>query len=398
MKVLVVTQHFWPENFRINDLVLGLQEKGHEVTVLTGVPNYPVGDVFPEFQNNPKVFKNYHGIDVYRVPVVPRKKGKAINLILNFLSFAITGLLFGPWKLRCKKFDKIFVFGNSPLTVAIPAILLSKIKRAPICIWVMDLWPETLVSLGVIKKGWQNRIAEKFMSFLYNNCSIVLGQSKSFINSIKPLTKRQVSYFASWSDVSDIKDSFEYNFGETFNIVFAGNMGEAQDFPSILKAAEILKKQNIKAKFLIVGDGRVTEWVTSEIISRGLQDHIALLGRHPVEKMGSLFKQADALFVSLKSDPVFAKTIPGKVQSYLAAGKPILSMMDGEVMRVVQESGAGFAVQAGDYKRLAQNIIELSSFDMQQLKGMGDAASMYYENEFQRDLQLNKLVSFIESS
>ena len=195
MKVLVVSQHFWPENFRVNDLVLGLQERGHEVTVLTGLPNYPVGDIYSEYLDNKEEYSNYQGIEVIRVPVIPRKKGKGINLILNFLSFVFTGLLMSPWKLRGKKFDKVFVFGNSPLTVAIPAILMSKIKKAPICIWVMDLWPDTLVTMGVVKRGIQEKFAKNFVTFIYNNCKLVLGQSHSFVTSIKALTKSKVEYY-----------------------------------------------------------------------------------------------------------------------------------------------------------------------------------------------------------
>ena len=395
MKILVVSQHFWPENFRVNDLVLGLKERGHDVTVLTGLPNYPVGDIFSDYLENKDKYSIFEGIDVVRLPVIPRKKGKSVNLVLNFLSFLFAGLFMSQWKLRGKNFDKIFVFGNSPLTAAIPAILLGKIKKAPICLWVMDLWPDTLITMGVVKKGIQERLAKSFVSFIYNHCELILGQSHSFVSSIKELTKTKVGYFPSWSDVTDNKSELIFDHGDKFNISFAGNMGEAQDFPSIIKAAEFLKNENSNVRFVIVGDGRVTAEVKELIVQKELSGQMILLGRHPVDKMGSLFKQSDALLVTLKSDPVFAKTIPGKVQTYLAAGKPILSMMDGEVQNVVNFSNSGIAVDAGDFEGLAKAAIKLSQSSQYELQSYSDSAKIYYEKEFERNLLLDKLANYL---
>jgi glycosyltransferase involved in cell wall biosynthesis len=395
MRVLVVSQHFWPENFRVNDLVLGLQDLGHEVTVLTGWPNYPLGDIYQDFKNERSKFSSYHGIKIHRVPVIPRKKGKGINLILNFISFAFAGLLLAPWKLTGDRFDAIFVFGNSPLTAALPAILLSKIKRVPICLWVMDLWPDTLVAMGIVKRGIQESLAKKFISFIYNNCKLVLGQSHSFVTSIKKLTKTRVEYFPSWSDVSSSTEDFPFKHGDKFNVVFAGNIGEAQDFPSILKAAELLKIKKSNVRFVIVGDGRVAPFVKNEISQKQLEEQIILLGQHPVEKMGSLFAKADALLVTLTSDPVFSKTIPGKVQAYLAAGKPILSMMDGEVFSMIKISKSGFSVKAGDYEGLANAAIQLSELPQEKLMEYSRAARTFYEQEYDRNKLMLKLEQYL---
>lgn len=395
VKILVVSQHFWPENFRVNDLVLGLKERGHEVTVLTGLPNYPVGDIYSEYIEDKEKYSSYENIDVIRVPVIPRKKGKGINLIFNFLSFVMNGLLLSPWKLKGRKFDKIFVFGNSPITVVIPAIFLSKLKKAPLCFWVMDLWPEMLVTMGVVKSGFQERIARRFISFLYSKCDLILGQSKAFVNSIKELTTQPVEYFPSWSDIPHIDGRFELNHPNTFNIVFAGNIGESQDFPSILKAVEILESKKSNVKFIIVGNGRDAESVEVEIRQKKLFSNIKLMGSYPLNLMPSLFEQSDALLVTLKSHPVYAKTIPGKLQAYLGAGKPILAMLDGEGANVINESKSGVAVNSGNYKQLANEAMRLSNLSSDELHSYSKNGKEYYAANFDRELVLNNLVQLL---
>jgi colanic acid biosynthesis glycosyl transferase WcaI len=398
VKILVVSQHFWPENFRVNDLVLGLKARGHEVTVLTGLPNYPVGDIYSEYIEDKSKYSSYEGINVVRVPVIPRKKGKGINLIFNFLSFVVSGLLLAPWKLRGQQFDKIFVFGNSPITVVIPAILLSKLKKAPLCFWVMDLWPEMLITMGVIKKGFQERIARRAISYLYSKCDLILGQSRSFVNSIKELTAQPVKYFPSWSDVPKIDGHFELNSPDTFNIIFAGNIGESQDFPSILKAAEILKANKSNVKLIIVGDGRDADNAKVLIDKQDLSSNIKLMGSYPLSLMPSLFEQADTLLVTLKSHPVYAKTIPGKLQAYLGAGKPILAMLDGEGANVVNESKSGIAVNSGNYKQLAEEAMRLSCLSNTELDVYAKNGKEYYMANFDRELVLNNLVNLLDET
>ena len=150
MKILIVTQYFWPENFRINDLTQELVKRGHSVTVLTGIPNYPAGSVFDSYRQNPKAFRLYGGANVWRVPMLTRGHG-AVRLLLNYLSFVIGACLCGPWRLRGQQADVIFVFEPSPVTVGLPAILLSRIKHAPVVFWALDLWPETLAAIGVVR-------------------------------------------------------------------------------------------------------------------------------------------------------------------------------------------------------------------------------------------------------
>lgn len=399
MKILVVSQYFWPENFRINDLVKEWVTRGHEVTVLTGKPNYPDGQVFPEFASAPERFSDYEGARVHRVPMLARSQG-AVRLMLNYLSFVIGGCLWGPWLLRGLRADVIFVFEPSPITVGIPAILLGRLKRAPVVLWVLDLWPETLAAVGAVRSPVVLRMVGHLVSFIYNRCALVLGQSRSFIDSIGHYCqdRSKVRYFPSWAESlflqADGARAPEVPLAPgTFSILFAGNIGEAQDFPAILDAAELLR-HNERVRWLIVGDGRRFEWVKGEIARRQLHERVLLLGRFPVERMPSFYAHADALIASLKADPTFSMTIPGKVQSYLLAGKPILGMLDGEGASAIEAAGAGLVCPAGDAQGLVNAIECMAGMSPDERLAMGARGRQYAESEFDRDRLMDRLLGF----
>lgn len=400
MRILVVSQYFWPENFRINDLVKEWVARGHEVTVLTGKPNYPDGQVFPEFAREPERFSRYEGARVHRVPMLARSQGSA-RLILNYLSFVIGGCLWGPWLLRGLRADVIFVFEPSPITVGIPAILLGRLKQAPVVLWVLDLWPETLAAVGAVRSPGVLRVVGHLVSFIYNRCTLVLGQSRAFLDSIGHYCRdhSKIRYFPSWAENLFLQTDGERapevpEAAHTFNILFAGNIGEAQDFPAILEAAELLR-HNERVRWLIVGDGRRFEWVKGEIVRRHLQDRMLLLGRFPVERMPSFYAHADTLIASLKPDPTFSMTIPGKVQSYLLAGKPILGMLDGEGASTIAAAGAGLVCPAGDARGLVSAIEQMAGMSHAERLAMGARGRQYAEREFDRDRLMDRLLAFI---
>lgn len=406
MRILIVSQYFWPENFRINDLCAELADRGHEVTVLTGKPNYPDGEVFIEYRENKPNFMHYKGCEIIRVPMIARGKGSSLQLVSNYLSYVFSASLWGAWRLRRKQFDVIFVYEPSPVTVCLPAIFIKKIKKAPVVFWVLDLWPETLEAIGVVKSpkilGWVGRLVR----FIYNRCDLVLGQSKAFYTGISRYCDdtSKIKYFPSWSEavfsekgISPIEEIVRHK--SAFKILFAGNVGEAQDFPSILNAAEIIKSKKINAIFFIVGDGRAFDWVQSEVLSRGLEEYVTLLGRHPLESMPSFYACADALLVTLKDSPAFKMTIPGKVQSYMMAGKPILTMLSGEGSRVIDEAKCGYIANSGDFEQLAGNVEKMISLDRGELRALGENAKRYADNEFDRDKLITQLEDwFIELS
>ena len=184
MRILIVTQYYWPEIFRINDLTDDFVRRGHQVTVLTGVPNYPAGSVFPEYADNPNAYKTYKGVDIVRVPIVVRGKGD-FQLFLNYLTFIISSTAIGLFKLRKQSFDSIFVFQPSPITVGLPAIAFRYLKKSPLVFWVLDLWPDTLQAVGAVRSKLILSVIRQLVSFIYNHCDLLLGQSKSFLPHIQ---------------------------------------------------------------------------------------------------------------------------------------------------------------------------------------------------------------------
>lgn len=396
MKILIVSQYFWPENFRINDLTQELVQRGHSVTVLTGIPNYPAGTVFEDYRKTPKAFEYFGGARVLRVPMAARGNG-AMRLFWNYLSFVLGACLYGPWRLRGEQVDVIFVFEPSPVTVGLPAILLGRIKRAPVVFWALDLWPETLAAIGVVRSpiilGWIGRLVR----FIYERCTLVLGQSHSFLPKLVKYCSdaKKIRYFPVWAE-EVFNEAVLVPAPEVpvqkgvFNILFAGNIGEAQDFPAVLNAAESLKHNNA-IRWLIVGDGRKSIWVQEEVVRRGLKSNVLLLGRFPLERMPSFYAHADALLVSLKKDPVFSLTIPGKVQSYLMAGAPILGMLDGEGAQVITDANAGLVCAAGNSGGLASAVLEMFAMSVDQRNQLGMNGRNYAQKEFERELLMDQL-------
>jgi glycosyltransferase involved in cell wall biosynthesis len=399
MRFLFVTQVFWPENFRVNDLAAELVTRGHEVTVLTGVPNYPEGAVFSEYKADPARFARYSGAEIIRVPIVVRGKSRA-QLVLNYLSFAISATLIGAWKLRGRAFDIIFVYEPSPVTVGLPAVLLRRAKRASVVMWVLDLWPDTLRAIGVLRSPTLLAAVGKIVSFIYNRCDLILGQSRGFSPRIREYCARPtpIEYFPSWAEElfgrpdATLSANIPAAPG-AFNLMFAGNVGEAQDFPTILAAAELVRHE-ANVRWLIVGDGRMLQWVKSEVQRRRLDDSVITLGRHPVDAMPAFFKRADAMLVSLKDEPIFAMTIPGKLQSYLAAGMPVVAMLNGEGADVVERAGAGLTCRAGDAAALAAAVVRMSSLPKEQRDAFGRNALAASRLEFDRDRLISQLESW----
>ena len=402
MKILVVSQYFWPENFRVNDLSLGLQEQGHEVTVLTGMPNYPSGSFFSGYNGCNRWREDYHGVKVVRVPLLPRGKGGKLALALNYLSFALLASLIAPF--RCRgHYDAIFVHEPSPMTVGLPAIVLKKLKKAPIFFWVLDLWPQSLSAAGGVNSKAVLAGVERMVAFIYSHCDKVLVQSRRFIPEVErfDVDTDDILYFPSWAESlyrpvarsQSLRE--EFSLPEGFYIMFAGNVGVAQDFETILSAAEKLRDcENIH--WLIVGDGRKSGWVEAEISRRGLQETVHLLGRHPLERMPEFFCFADVMLVSLKRDPIFAMTIPGKVQSYMACGRPIVAVLDGEGAQIVEESGAGYSCPAENAEELARVVEKMASMPKLEREEMGGRGRKYYEEHFERSRLFARLESWME--
>jgi colanic acid biosynthesis glycosyl transferase WcaI len=403
LNILIVSQYFWPENFRINDLAKEWVSRGHSVTALTGVPNYPGGAVLDEYLQAPKSFADFGGARVVRVPMLARGRG-AVRLFLNYLSFVLGACLFGPWRLKGLRADVIFVFGPSPVTVGLPAILMGRIKRASVVFWALDLWPETLSAVGAVRSPRVLAWVGLLVRFIYDRCTLVLGQSKGFLSSMGKYCsdKAKIRYFPSWAEevFSDTKQSLAPEvpaLAGAFNVVFAGNVGDSQDMPAVLEAANLLRG-NAQIRWLIVGDGRRSAWLAQEVERLGLQDRVLLLGRFGIERMPSFYAHADVLLVSLKKDPVFSMTIPGKVQSYLMSGVPVLGMLDGEGAQVISDANAGLICAAGDSAGLANAVIKMADTAPEERIIWGVNGREYAQREFGRAVLMDRLEALLQEA
>lgn len=403
LRILVVSQYFWPENFRINDWVDGMVELGHEVTVLTSLPNYPEGILNVDYKNNPEKYTKYKDVEIIRVPQILRGNS-SIQLFLNYISFAFFGSTFGVWKLRKKSFDVSFVFAVSPILVVIPAIVLKITRKVPILLWVLDLWPDVLKSVGIVKSKYLLFFLSKCVAFLYNRCNCVVAQSSMFLEDIKNLVPKHknVDFIPSWgeqichhSNDEDIENLILKRKGK-FNIFYTGNIGEAQDFKTVVEAAKQLKTDK-DIKWFIIGNGRMADWLKKQIEINNLEDNFYMLGAYPIEKMAVFFKHADAGLLCLKDDEILSKTIPGKLQTYFAYNLPIIGACNGEVNEIVNESNSGLVGNAGDSSQLAKNIVLMKSLNSKDLIEMSYNANKFYCNNFDRDSVLvrfqNKLLS-----
>lgn len=404
MKLLVVTQYFWPETFIIQDLVRTLSEQGHSVVVLTGKPNYPGGNVFLGYEEASIQKETYAGcIEVNRVPLRARRRG-AVNLFRNYLSFVWSGIRWFPKMVKGRDVDAILVFAPSPITAAIPAIYLKWRKKAHLALWIQDLWPESLYATGYIRNPLALVLVGHVVRWIYRMCDTLLIQSRAFYDPVARYgSEEKIVYYPNSIDgdinrgndgvcdelpsaLIDVLDSH-------FCVVFAGNIGKAQSIPTLIEAARQLKDMS-DVKFILVGSGSMLDWAREQQVSLGLSN-LVLAGRFSMGVMPDIYRRASALVVTLTDEAIFAQTIPSKVQAYLAAAKPIIGALNGEGARVIQEAQAGLTSPAEDSEALARcvrTIYEMSSEDRNLL---GAAGRRYFETHFEMRSQAKRLIEVL---
>jgi glycosyltransferase involved in cell wall biosynthesis len=400
VRVLILTQYYWPEIFQINNVTKTLVEKGITVEVLTGKPNYPKGDKFPGYESWGCQDETHCGAHVNRIPLLARGRS-GWRLALNYLSFVVSGLLFAPWMLRKKKFDVIFVYAPSPILQAIPAIFLGWIKGCPVVLWVQDLWPESLSATGFVKNKFILKSVEWVVRFIYAHVDLLLVQSRGFESPVRALASgTPIAYYP-----NSVDDTFAMpvtadippvdGLGSGFSVMFAGNIGAAQAVEVIVEAASLLKDYG-DIHFVVLGEGSRWEWMKQEVQQRGL-NNLHLPGRFPVETMPGFMQKASALLVTLADQEIFRATIPSKVQAYLAAGRPILACLNGEGANLVTEAGAGLVVPAEDGTALAQAVLRLYRMTQQERDAMGERGRMYYARHFSHDMLVDQLIVHLQS-
>lgn len=363
MRILIISQHFYPENFKINDIAFFLKNNGHDVTVLTSKPNYPEGKFFKGynfFNKNTEIIK---GVKIIRVPTIPRLNGGAFGLILNYFSYLFFSFFSFLFKIK-NEYDIIFAVLLTPVTSLLPMIWIKKRFRVPVILWVLDLWPDSFYANTRFRINIVSKIIEYISDQVYNNSDSIFISSNYFR---KPILKRltslkKISFFPNWAEdifYNKITDSSlsKFSYPKGFNIVFTGNIGESQGFEDIVEAAKITLNASIN--WILIGKGRKRNWIKQQIADQNIKN-IYLPGSYPLKSMPYFLSLADCLLITLKKDEVFSNTLPAKLQPYLTSGKPILGNLSGEGLDIIQKNSLGLGCDPGNPAQLAKLAIEMS--------------------------------------
>lgn len=413
--ILVISQYFYPEAFRINDICKEWVKQGYEVTVVTGIPNYPQGKFFQGYGWFRQRKEVYEGINIIRLPIVPRGKN-AIMLVLNYLSFVVSGWF---WKVFTKvKADKVFIFEVSPMTQALVGVWYAGKRnlprkhrfpgkhKLPCYIYVQDLWPENVeIVTGISNKQIIGAI-DRMVDYIYRHCNKIFATSPSFVKRIEERQsawkdgESKVAYWPQYAeefykpaektDLSDLSPS------DSFRIAFTGNIGYAQGLDILPRTAVLLKQQNRSCEFVIIGDGRYREEFEKEIAQNDVAEMFRLLGRKKPEEIPGYLAWCDMAFISFADNPLFSMTIPAKLQSYMACGMPILGVASGETKRVVEEAECGICVEGREAEALANCIINiLQDEDKEQKLNVWRQNALTYGN---REFNQTKLLDWLSEN
>ena len=397
LRLAVVTQYFHPEDFRINDLVGHLATRGHMVQVLTGHPNYPSGRFFAGYGGLSVRREHIFGAHVVRVPMIARGNSSGARLATNYLTFAASATVFAPVLVR-GPIDVVLAYQPSPVSVAAPALAIARVRQAAALMWVQDLWPQTLGAMGLLRSRPIARLANAATGLLHRKMDGLLIQSRGYAQPLEQqgVDVSRITYVPNWAEAFYgpvvVPDSApeRREIPSGFVVMFAGNLGEAQGLETLLDAATILR--DLPAlQWVILGEGRRLKWLSEEVRARGLSSRIHLLGRKPAESMPTWFALADVMLATLRPDPIYELTVPSKLQTYLACGRPIIASLDGEGARVIKCARAGEATPAGNAYALAAAVRRLYESQPHILADMGSRGLSYYNEHFRRETVIDRV-------
>ena len=395
--ILVVSQYFYPETFRINDMCQEWVKRGYKVTVVTGIPNYPMGKIFEGYGFTKKRHEIWNSIEIYRIPLIPRGSG-AVGMIANYLSFMIFGIIAG--KTKRINADLVFSFEVSPMTQVVTGISFAKRLHVPHYLYVQDLWPENVITVTGINSPLVIKPIDRLVDYVYKNSNEIFATSPSFVRAIcnrkSPVDEQKVHYWPQYAEEfykpveKTIAKRTAISYGiaddDSFKIIFTGNIGVAQGLQILPQTAKILKEENVK--FVIVGDGRYLENLKVDIEKNNVQDKFVMIERHKAETIPVLLAACEAAFISFAEDELWTKTIPAKLQSYMACGMPVVAAAQGETARIIEESGCGLYCRLGDATQLSRTIVKMMRADLTE---MGKKSRKYFENNFDKQVLMDEM-------
>lgn len=390
MKILIVTQYYFPEQFLINEIAPDLVKRGHQVTVLTGWPNYPEGKIFPGYGARERQHEFVDGVEVRRCFLTGRGSGIA-SLGLNYLTFAISSsfkMLFTR-----KKYDLIFCYQLSPLTLAIAAIVYKKRHNTPIFLYCLDLWPESLKVYIKGEKSLLFRLVKRLSTYIYRQCDMIGVSSPSFqeyFECTHGIAKERISFIA--QHANEIAAPQREADSSLFNFMYAGNVGQIQGLDTVVQAVNIIRNRE-DFVFHIVGDGSYFAALRDKIADLGLQDKFVLHGRVPPTEIPHKYSLADVLVITLTGESLIGVTIPAKLQSYMSAGKPILGSINGDAQSVIAQADCGYYVSSGHSEALSEAMVRFIENSPQQNAIYGQNAKNYFNEHFTKEIYIEKLES-----
>ncbi len=399
-RILVVSQHFWPENFRINDICDGFIENEIEVDVLCGLPNYPKGEYFSGYSYTKNRRQSKNKIEIFRSGEIRRKGNTSIKIFLNYISFPIFALFNLP-RLKNRRYDAVFCYNTSPVYMMLPAIVFSKLTKTPLTTYVLDLWPENLYSVLNIQNKFLRSVAKSTSHYLYRRCDKLISLSNSMkekLVQIAPNAKHEVipQYCEDFYFTDEFDDTLKEKFKDKFTVLFAGNISPAQNLPLLVACAKRLKQeQNNYIHFVIVGDGMSKDDLANEINRENVNEYFTFEGQVSMDKIPYYHSMASSLFASLANSEGIGMTVPAKITSYMAGARPCLVAMDGEGANTIISAKAGFACSADDNEAFYNNLITLSNMPLSERIIMGNNAREYCALHFGRKKLLSKMIAFI---
>jgi glycosyltransferase involved in cell wall biosynthesis len=400
VNILVVCQYYSPEPFKVADLCAEFSRAGHGVTVLTGIPNYPEGKPYEGYgwfrRNNELVGQ----IRVIRVPLVYRGHTKA-RLVCNYLTFALFGAM-RALGIR-QRFDVVFVYQLSPVLMAIPGIVYSKVHRRPMVMYILDLWPDSFITMEGQRDGIASSSLNRIVRWIYSCCARVGVSSRGFIEGVvrQGVPVERIFYIPQYAD--DPRENREFSLSvarrprlpDGFVVTFAGNIGYAQGVSVAIDAAVITRREAPHIKWVFVGEGRAREYLIRRVAENGLGDTVFVPGRVSANEANQYLARSDAAVLILGRSPLFSVTVPAKLQTYLSCGKPILGSIDGEGARIIEEAGAGLVGPAGDARALAENAMRLAGASREALEEYSVNARRCFELHFRRKQHVERILSLL---
>lgn len=393
--ILIVSQCFYPESFRINDLARTWVRRGHRVTVVTGIPNYPRGKFYPGYGLFSRRKETIDGISVIRLPLVSRGKSR-FRLALNYLSFTASGLI---WSLFTRlRADIVFTYGLSPMTQALIGTRYAARRKIPHFLYVQDLWPESIEAVTGIHSPILIAPLRAMVDFVYRRCTKIFATSERFVQAIRERVPAQAEKVIYWPQYAEsvyrpvaLRASERPTDG-CMHIMFTGNIGHAQGLDILPEAARLLKQRGLAVRFTLVGDGSARAALEKKLAQADVSDFFRLLGWQPSAEIPRLLATADVAFLSYSPDPLFAMTIPAKLQSYLACAKPVLAAADGETKSILAQADCGLCVPPGDAAALADAVEHLRTADLAQ---MAKNAYAYSRAHFRKSARMAQMDAYL---